>query len=96
MLATKREVSQRIDILNKKPMIRKNQSTGEMVAGFLDPLTGGFEVVMDINDERDIDDFLEEYDLSVVMQEGLPSFFTFYERNSQDKSDGEKGILYIF
>ena len=65
MLATKREVSQRVDILNKKPMIRKNQSTGEMVAGF--PLTGGFEVVMDINDERDIDDFLEEYDLSVVM-----------------------------
>ncbi len=48
-------------------MIRKNQSTGEMVAGFLDPLTGSFEVVMDINDERDIDDFLEEYDLSVVM-----------------------------
>lgn len=30
-------------------------------------MTGGFEVVMDINDERDIDDFLEEYDLSVVM-----------------------------
>lgn len=67
MLATKRELSQRIDILNKKPMIRKNQATGEMVAGFLDPLTGSFEVVMDINDERDIDDFLEEYDLSVVM-----------------------------
>ncbi len=29
-------------------------------------------------------------------QEGLPSFFTFYERNSQEKSDGEKGILYTF
>lgn len=67
MLVAKREVSERIDILNKKPMIRKNQSTGEMVAGFLDPITGAFEVAMEINDERDIDEFLEEYDLSVVM-----------------------------
>ena len=67
MLVAKREVTQRIDILNKKPMIRKNQSTGEMVAGFLDPVTGAFEVAMEINDERDIDEFLEEYDLSVVM-----------------------------
>lgn len=38
-----------------------------MVAGFLDPITGAFEVAMEINDERDIDEFLEEYDLSVVM-----------------------------
>ena len=67
MLVAKREVSERIDILNKKPMIRKNQSTGEMVAGFLDPITGTFEVAMEINDERDIDAFLDEYDLSVVM-----------------------------
>ena len=67
MLVAKREVSERIDILNKKPMIRKNQSTGEMVAGFLDPTTGAFEVAMEINDERDIDAFLDEYDLSVVM-----------------------------
>ena len=48
-------------------MIRKNQSTGEMIAGFLDPETGIFETAMEINDERDIDEFLEEYDLSVVM-----------------------------
>lgn len=67
MLATKKEVSRSIDILNKKPMIRKNQSTGEMVAGFLDPVSGAFEVAMEISDERDIDEFLEEYDLSVVM-----------------------------
>ena len=82
MLATKREVSQRIDILNKKPMIRKNQSTGEMVAGFLDPLTGSFEGCQSKQKKEG--------------QEGLPSFFTFYERNSQEKSDGEKGILYTF
>ena len=67
MLVARREVSERIDILNKKPMIRKSQATGEMIAGFLDPVTGDFEVAMEINDERDIDEFLDEYDLSVVM-----------------------------
>lgn len=66
MLVAKKEVT-KIEVLNKKPLIRKNQSTGEMVAGFLDPETGVFEVAMEISDERDIDDFLEKYDLSVVM-----------------------------
>lgn len=67
MLVAKQKVSERVEVLNKKPMIRKNQATDEMVAGFLDPKTGDFEVVMELNDERDIDAFLEEYDLSVVM-----------------------------
>ena len=67
MLVAKREVFKKADITNMKPMIRKNQSTGEMVAGFLDPESGNFQVAMEINDERDIDAFLEEYDLSVVM-----------------------------
>lgn len=66
MLVAKKEVL-KIDVANKKPLIRKNQSTGEMVAGFLDPETGVFEVAMEITDERDIDEFLERYDLSVVM-----------------------------
>ena len=67
MLVAKKEVSKGIDILNKKQKKKKNQSTGEMIAGFLDPETGIFETAMEINDERDIDEFLEEYDLSVVM-----------------------------
>lgn len=67
MLVAKREVFKKADITNMKPMIRKSQTTGEMVAGFLDPETGDFQVAMEINDERDIDTFLEEYDLSVVM-----------------------------
>lgn len=66
MLVAKKEVA-KVDVLNKKPLIRKSQSTGEMVAGFLDPETGVFEVVMEIGDERDIDEFLDRYDLSVVM-----------------------------
>ena len=36
MLVAKKEAV-KIDVANKKPLIRKNQSTGEMVAGFLDP-----------------------------------------------------------
>lgn len=67
MLVAKKQVSEKINVLNKKAMIRKNQTTGEMVAGFLNPETGVFEVAMEISDERDIDEFLEEYDLSVVM-----------------------------
>ncbi len=66
MLVAKKEVV-KIDVANKKPLIRKNQSTGEMVAGFLDPESGVFEVAMEITDERDIDEFLDRYDLSVVM-----------------------------
>ena len=67
MLVAKREVFKKADITSMKPMIRKSQSTGEMVAGFLNPETGDFQVAMEINDERDIEAFLEEYDLSVVM-----------------------------
>ena len=66
MLVAKKEAV-KIDVAYKKPLIRKNQSTGEMVAGFLDPESGVFEVAMEITDERDIDEFLDRYDLSVVM-----------------------------
>lgn len=66
MLVAKKEAV-KIDVANKKPLIRKNQSTGEMVAGFLDPESGVFEAAMEITDERDIDEFLDRYDLSVVM-----------------------------
>jgi hypothetical protein len=67
MLTAKKKVSDKIDVRNKKPMIRQNQATREMIAGFLDPTTGEFEVAYEINEENDIDAFLEEYDLSVVM-----------------------------
>ena len=68
MLATKRvESTKGVDVLSGKAIIRQNQITGEMVAGFLDPETGDFETAMEIMDEKDIDTFLETYDLSVVM-----------------------------
>jgi hypothetical protein len=67
MLTAKRKLSGRIDVQNKKPMLRQNQSTREMVAGFLNPATGEFEVDREICQESDIDAFLEAYELSVVM-----------------------------
>lgn len=67
MLVANREVSKKSAIIGKKPLIRKNEATGEMVAGFLEPETGIFEIAMEINEESDIDEFLDEYDLSVVM-----------------------------
>ena len=67
MVVAKEKVVKKIEIANKKPLIRKSQETGEMIAGFLDPETGVFEVAMEIRDERDIDEFLDCYDLSVVM-----------------------------
>lgn len=68
MLAVKREeITRGVKVLNGKAIIRQNQVTGEMAAGFINPETGDFETVMEIMDERDIDTFLETYDLSVVM-----------------------------
>jgi hypothetical protein len=67
MLTAKRKLSGKIDVQSKKPMIRQNTATREMVAGFLNPVTGEFEVACKISKESDIDAFLEEYDLSVVM-----------------------------
>jgi len=67
MLLAEKKAVKKINIANKKPLIRKNQTTGEMVAGFLDPESGVFETAMEITDERDIDEFLDQYDLSVVM-----------------------------
>lgn len=42
MLVASREVSKKSANIGKKPIIRKNQATGEMVAGFLEPETGVF------------------------------------------------------
>lgn len=51
----------------KFPLIKKNMATGQMVAGFLNKETGIFTVDMDIDDEKDIDVFIEKYQLPVVM-----------------------------
>ena len=51
---------------NQQPVIRSSICTGEKVVGFKDIQTGTFTEVMLIRDNRDMDLFLEKYDISVA------------------------------
>ena len=51
---------------NQKPVIRSSICTGEKIAGFRDINTGKFTEIMLIRDNRDLDKFLTEYDISVA------------------------------
>lgn len=51
---------------NQKPVVKSSICTGEKVAGFKDLQTGKFTEVMLIKDSRDMDIFLEKYDISVA------------------------------
>ena len=46
---------------NKIPVIRSSICTGEQVAGFKDPVSGRFEEVMLLRNDRDLQDFLRQY-----------------------------------
>ena len=49
-----------------KPVIKASICTGEQVAGFKDIRTGQFVEIMLIQDSRDMDLFLEMYDIGVA------------------------------
>lgn len=49
---------------NLKPVIRASICNGEQVAGFKDMRTGRFTEIMLLRNDRDIDEFLEKYDIS--------------------------------
>ena len=49
---------------NLKPIIRSSICNGEQVAGFKDMRTGQFTEIMLIRSSRDMDAFLERYDIS--------------------------------
>lgn len=51
---------------NLKPVIKASICTGEKVAGFKDIRTGKFTEIMLIQDNRDLDAFLEMYDIGVA------------------------------
>lgn len=51
---------------NQKPVIRSSICNGERVAGFRDKNTGKFTEIMLIRDNKDMDRFLEDYDISVA------------------------------
>lgn len=60
----KKKMKESYDKENQKPVIRASICTGEQVAGFKDVHTGKFTEVMLIRDSRDMDEFLERYDIS--------------------------------
>lgn len=51
---------------NQKPVIKTSICTGKQVAGFRDIHTDKFTEAMLIRGSRDLDTFLEDYDVSVV------------------------------
>lgn len=51
---------------NQKPVIRSSICNGERVAGFRDKNTGKLTEIMLIRDNKDMDRFLEDYDISVA------------------------------
>ena len=56
----------KFDRENQKPVIRSSICTGEKVAGFRDVNTGQFTEIMLIRNNKDLDEFLMEYDISVA------------------------------
>ena len=48
----------------KVPVIRSSICTGEQVAGFKDPVSGKFKELMLIRNDRDLQEFLERYQVS--------------------------------
>ena len=52
------------DKSGKIPVIRASICTGEQVAGFKDPVSGKFQELMLIRNDRDLQEFLEQYQVS--------------------------------
>ena len=52
------------DKTGKNPVIRSSICTGEQVAGFKDPVSGKFQELMLIRNDRDLQEFLEQYQVS--------------------------------
>lgn len=52
-----------------KPILKCSICTGEQVAGFKDINTGAFTEVMLIKDGKDLDRFMEMYDLAAITKE---------------------------
>ncbi len=62
----KRIKKETYDKEHQKPVIKSSICTGEKVVGFKDIQTGKFIEVMLIRDSKDMDEFLEKYDISVA------------------------------
>lgn len=57
----KKPVAAPYDRGGKIPVIRSSICTGEQVAGFKDSVSGKFEELMLLRDDRDFEEFLRQY-----------------------------------
>ena len=60
----KRQTAIPYDKTGKVPVIRSSICTGEQVAGFKDPVSGKFQELMLIRNDKDFQEFLEQYQVS--------------------------------
>lgn len=65
----KKTVIRQYDKENTKPVLKCSICTGEQVAGFKDIRTGKFEEVMLIKNGRDLDTFMQLYQLENISKE---------------------------
>ena len=62
----KKKQKESYDSEKKKPVIRSRAFHGKQAAGFVDLQTGEFTEAMRIRSSKDMDNFLEKYDISVA------------------------------
>ena len=65
----KKTVVKQYDKENKRPVIKCSICNGEQVAGFKDIRTGKFEEIMLIKDSKDLDVFMQLYDVQDISKE---------------------------
>lgn len=69
MFGKKKTIPKEYDKENLRPVVRSSICTGEQVAGFKNIHTGRFEDIMLIRDEKDLQEFMQMYDLTEVSKE---------------------------
>ncbi|MDE5933332.1 MAG: aspartate dehydrogenase [Lachnospiraceae bacterium] len=65
----KKPVIRQFDQENYKPVLKCSICTGEQVAGFRDIHSGKFEEVMLIRNEKELDAFMQLYDVKDIVKE---------------------------
>lgn len=69
MFKRKNVTKKTYDRENQRPVLKCSICNGEQVAGFKEIRTGKFEEIMLIRDEKDLNTFMELYDIDSVSKE---------------------------
>lgn len=69
MFKRKNVTQKTYDRENQRPVLKCSICNGEQVAGFKEIRTGRFEEIMLIRDEKDLNAFMELYDIDSVSKE---------------------------